>query len=284
MKNIHLIPTSKQEYQVKEGNLFINDTRKYYWGKLEALICERVTQHGHAWNGTGIKTDICHLYITSSEEIKEGDYVFNLTSKEVYPIFELWEVVSYEKKIILTTDQDLINNGVQAIQDDFLEWFVNNPKCEEVEVKQGFADGTAYGYNFLDYKIIIPKVDDNMKLEVEWVSNNPQCKQIESCYNSLTKKCICPKEPKQEPTLEEAAERLATNRHSRSTSAWSLYRNGVIEGGKWQQERMYSEKEVFELTLNALDLGMRIRQEQLMHYSEKSGRESHKEWFEQFKK
>jgi hypothetical protein len=45
-------------------------------------------------------------------------------------------------------------------------------------------------------------------------------------------------------TLEETAERLATNRHSRSTSAWYLYKNGIIEGAKWQEERMYSEKDM----------------------------------------
>jgi hypothetical protein len=25
--------------------------------------------------------------------------------------------------------------GVQAIDDDFFEWFLNNPNCEEVEIK-----------------------------------------------------------------------------------------------------------------------------------------------------
>ena len=34
------------------------------------------------------------------------------------------------KKIILTTDQDLIKDGVQAIDDEFLEWFVKNPSCQ----------------------------------------------------------------------------------------------------------------------------------------------------------
>jgi hypothetical protein len=38
----------------------------------------------------------------------------------------------YEEKqdvIILTTDGDLIDDGVQAIDDEFLEWFVKNPIC-----------------------------------------------------------------------------------------------------------------------------------------------------------
>ena len=42
------------------------------------------------------------------------------------------------KKIILTTDQDLIKDGVQAIEDEFLQWFVKNPSCEWVEVGYGW--------------------------------------------------------------------------------------------------------------------------------------------------
>lgn len=46
--------------------------------------------------------------------------------------FYLKTEVGY-KKIILTTDQDL--DGVQAIDDEFLEWFVKNSSCKEVEVE-----------------------------------------------------------------------------------------------------------------------------------------------------
>lgn len=39
------------------------------------------------------------------------------------------------KKIILTTDQDLIKDGVQAIDDEFLEWFSSkNGNVNFVEV------------------------------------------------------------------------------------------------------------------------------------------------------
>ena len=40
----------------------------------------------------------------------------------------------WSKKIILTDNQDLINDGVQPIPDEFLEWFVKNPSCESVEI------------------------------------------------------------------------------------------------------------------------------------------------------
>jgi hypothetical protein len=68
-----MLPTDSIN-QVKEGDLFINDSRKHSWGKLEALKCERIAQHGYAWNGSGIKTYINHLYIVTEEEIKEGDW------------------------------------------------------------------------------------------------------------------------------------------------------------------------------------------------------------------
>ncbi len=53
-----MLPASRSQYQVEKDKLFINDSREHSWGKLEALVCERVTTHGHAWNGTGIKTYI----------------------------------------------------------------------------------------------------------------------------------------------------------------------------------------------------------------------------------
>jgi len=76
------------------------------------------------------------LFITSDEEIKEGDwfihYSHNTTSlhqaKSVVPESIIttndegcWMINC--KKIILTTHQDLIKDGVQAIDDEFLEWY-----------------------------------------------------------------------------------------------------------------------------------------------------------------
>jgi hypothetical protein len=64
------------------------------------------------------------------------------------------------KKIILTTDPDLIKDGVQPIDDEFLEWFIKNPSCEFVEVetinnKWHNEDGSVLSVNV--YGIIIPK-------------------------------------------------------------------------------------------------------------------------------
>lgn len=39
------------------------------------------------------------------------------------------------KMVLMTTDQNLINQGVQPIDDDFLKRFFNNLNCEKVEMK-----------------------------------------------------------------------------------------------------------------------------------------------------
>jgi len=51
------------------------------------------------------------------------------------------------KEILLSTDTELQKDGVQAIDDTFLEWFVKNPSCEYVEINRD------WGYS----KIIISK-------------------------------------------------------------------------------------------------------------------------------
>ena len=70
------------------------------------------------------------------------------------------------KKIILTTDPKLISDGVDAIDDTFLEWFIKNPtcafvECELVEDLLGVIVNKENLINqepaFFSYKIIIPE-------------------------------------------------------------------------------------------------------------------------------
>jgi len=74
-----------------------------------------------------------NIYITSDEEIKEGDWFLEKAGRQ-YPIH--WNDVDklnrHCKKIILTTDPLL--DGVQAIDDEFLEWFTKNPTCENIPI------------------------------------------------------------------------------------------------------------------------------------------------------
>ena len=92
------------------------------------------------------------LFITNDEEIKEGDWFYdtycNVVSK--LTVHGKDNRISAFKKIILTTDQDLIKDGVQSIDDEFLEWFVKNSSCEEVEaVSISRCCGRCYVYDDL---------------------------------------------------------------------------------------------------------------------------------------
>jgi hypothetical protein len=150
MKNIHILPTDKP------SRLFIYD------GKLGLA-------NGFQYGSDAIQNQ--EIYITSDEKIKEGDWFlphkhinphklkgYNKISGDLESYNGLCYDISKCKRIILTTDQDLIEDGVQAIDDEFLEWFVNNPSCEEVDVKK-----LKSGKYWL-HKAIIPKEIDVLEL------------------------------------------------------------------------------------------------------------------------
>ena len=125
-KNIYILPTDK--FQNIKLSLFEN---KLYLGDIASTALPQ------------------HIYITSDEEIKEGDWVIcleNIFKNEIFKVdsnvpnkscnVTLEFAKKYLTKIILTTDTDLIKDGVQETPDEFLEWFVKNPSCEEVDVKK----------------------------------------------------------------------------------------------------------------------------------------------------
>ena len=202
MKNIHLIPTDKPTgiFESKNG-LHFSIIEKIRYGEFKGF----------------------HIYITNDEEIKGGDWFVQVNTKKIIKHHPknglLLQPQSFDKKIVLTTDQDLIKDGVQAIDDEFLEWFVKNPNCEFVEVQWiKTPDGIFYHKDnvpYYSYKIIIPQ-----------------------------------EEVKQE-TLEDAAERESQlGEYDRSFE--STRKNYFIKGAKWQQERMYSEDEVKHIISEAL--------------------------------
>ena len=130
MKNIHVLPSDKP------SELYIN-----IQGDLSKS------------NSLLLRPKSRNIYITSDEDIKISDYI--LCNNEVYKWHD--NIEESDRKIILTTDQDLIKDGVQAIPDDFLEWFVENPSCDSVEVKPLLSNN---GNVLFGYKIIIPKEKD----------------------------------------------------------------------------------------------------------------------------
>ena len=146
MKNVHVLPTDKPSRLHFDDKLFLS-TSPQISKNINSIVEGR------------------SIYITSEKEIKEGDWVITPTNDVIQ-----WAKVFQPdgKKIILTTDQDLINDGVQPIDDEFLDWFFKNPNCEEVEIENGW--GLEIDIETPYYKIIIPKEEQTTEeqLPTKW--------------------------------------------------------------------------------------------------------------------
>jgi hypothetical protein len=142
MKNIHILPTS-QLSRLKQNKI----TKKY------SLVTKGIDLTSY--------TPV-NIYITSDEEIKDECWIIPIDGV-LYKLVGLDRILESDRKIILTTDQDLIKDGVQAIDDNFLEWFVKNPSCEKVEIFYEFPQPSKY-------KIIIPSKESKQETleEIEW--------------------------------------------------------------------------------------------------------------------
>jgi hypothetical protein len=209
MKNIHVLSTNKQ------SRLWTNNLKR----RLE--LDEFYSKH---------QTNIAkNIYITNDELIKDdfrgwfiGQCGFHkkcvdtkIINNELYLLDYLGNTdrLIWCKKITLATDLDLIADGVQAIDDDFLEWFVKNPSCEYVEVESlNIGDGK------LGYVICKPK-EESKQSEIEQASIElVQDGTIEGYYDTFA----------------------------------YYEKKGFVKGVEWQQKRSYSEEEAGELVYNII--------------------------------
>ena len=236
MKNIHILPTDKPSilYAKDDNYKLANSTMAMDW---------YISSAGYKPYNICITSDVA--------DINENDYIITKDGRLVQVSYLLSKDLEGASKIIITTDQDLIKDGVQAIDDEFLEWFVKNPSCEDVETFKVWWSDDSYSY-----EIIIPKED--------WLLNNPQCKQIESCSKSLSKKCICLKEePKQETLEEAAANYLHRVADGKRTTGYAD--EDFINGAKWQQEQDKNKYSAEEQT-DILEVGQILVNEETLEY------------------
>jgi hypothetical protein len=181
MKNIHVLPTDKP------SKFFITNEDEY--GYREHYVPDTM------------QTIKCmNMHIISEEEIKVGDWFihpdsscFNKECKEVsIGGYEILQVIKVDenfiyhsdmmaihknkniKKIILTTDQGLIKNGVQAIEDEFLEWFIKNPSCEYVTIYDGLFEEERIWKKY----IIIPREEMSKRVKINFESINKERYEI----------------------------------------------------------------------------------------------------------
>jgi hypothetical protein len=261
MKNMHLIPTDKPS------------RLRYFCGKLEIMYL------------VPKKSDITfqNIYITNDEEIKEGEWFIHFSHGTTTLLkcksVNLKEIIDnegkncwleYSHKIILTTDPDLIKDGVQETSEEFLQWFVKNPSCEKVEIDKNWNYPLDKSW---EYKIIVPK-DESKQQCKDCNDNLTDCTCIEDTINmkqesNLQKHLASVPEYKgnrrsafitKQGTLEEAINNEINNIDINSSNLENIAKYNRISGtllselkksmaniAKWQAERMYSEEEVLEI-------------------------------------
>jgi hypothetical protein len=221
MKNIHVLPTDKPSRLYYSGN---NHELILSKQPVSFRIFERSTQH---------------IYITSNEKFKQDEYITDGIEviKATPKLVNAQGLVDRRdwKKIILTTDQELIKDGVWGIEDGFLEWFVKNPTCEYVELK--------------GYAIILPgescdcdKMCSECEAKQETLTYTEAAKKEERIFNSTMMS-------KQE-TLEEVAERLLLGEDLDLSDYDKRHiLKAMVNIAKWQQEQdknKYSEEEMLD--------------------------------------
>jgi hypothetical protein len=294
MKNIYLIKTDKP-------------SRLYLQSNNELQLRTNIIRTSEDYLGTNQ-----HIYITNSEKPKARDWVLgdfpdNPIGKVISKYGQEFTVQSLNgdkyglaeydsKKIILTTDPDLIKEGIQSINDEFLQWFVKNPSCEMVEVvfsNRGITGIEKILKTFGEYKIILPQEEpkqETLEEAAEQFANDCTLVSEAAAYEAFIAGAKFQaqrmytdvlEEPKQ-LTVEEVAEKycLINNipidqmivKNDRSCE-FETPITMFIKGAKFQAERMYSEEEVHQI----IESYQNIMENNPVHTS-------YNKWFSQFKK
>ena len=252
MKNIHLLLAGESYVSLNcsyRDSAIGTEVGKPYWTYTK--------DWKHYMSITDASVRPHNIYITNEEEIKEGDWFIHFSHGTTTLLkcksVNLKEIIDnegkncwleYSHKIILTTDQELIKDGVQAIDDEFLEWFVKNPSCEEVVFSTYHVKGDISGK--LHYKVIIPK-EEAFKHKVEVLSKEEILANRSNAYDFIDF-------DKQE-TLEEGAENYSAIHGERYEVKGQLHfvntfmdvENAFVAGAKWQKEQdknKFSEEEI----------------------------------------
>jgi hypothetical protein len=229
MKNVHLLPTDKPSrlgYLTKKGKEVFNNL--VLFDMLMPNILDSENQN---------------IYITNDEEIKFDDYYLG-EDNNLYCL--VTKVNSNGKKIILTTDHELIDEGVQPIDDEFLEWFIKNPSCEKVYTTDEYVQvnqdnpilrgSTNVSHR---YEIIIPQEEvfemySHLYGKTVTMDDRFETKHIWSEELALKNKGRwIPQEESNEETIITAAQSYAVNQTNRTS-----HYMGFIEGAKWMKRQM----------------------------------------------
>ena len=227
MRNIHLLPTTKPSRLYEFGGHFV-------YTKEPSSAFRNM-----------------NIYITNEEKIENGDYAYCQTSNSIIK----WSIPNSAGdnrfKIILTTDDDLIKDNVQSIDDEFLEWFVNNPTCERAEVKDIGPKNLQKGFVYKIYTPVkIPKTNlsklhfpELIEELVKYYEKVPLLKEINL------------------EDLEEAATQYTKNESDSTLKLLSKY--SFKDGAKWQRDLEMRRSNDKEEWINLFDI---CSKEEILEY------------------
>ena len=169
MKNIFLIPTPKESRLWRDL-----DSNKLRFDNISTPNSNECTKCSNEY-----------VYITTDSKFVRDEYITDgiEVMKATPKLVDAQGLVDRRdwKKIIITTDPELIKDCVQSIDDEFLEWFVKNPSCEEVETER-FYTMSQSTYSGIEYEIIYPKKNFYCGDEVDY---GEQCDfQCDRCVDA----------------------------------------------------------------------------------------------------
>ncbi len=235
-----------------------------------------------------------HIYITCDEKVKDGDWFYHPNKALASQIIKASEFTNNQgviiingfngymcEKVILTTDPDLIADGVQAVDGDFLEWFVDNSDCEFVEVKKecNYGNCACFLGKCVDdeniYKIIIPQ-------------RKPCTQQIvDQAMKDVSKDVRLPKVVRDGIVKQETLEDASWKYNPLKKFDGEFIRVAFKAGAKWQAERSFTLEQIDELFIGDKNGGYF---DDFLDYrlglngNQGKNKITFKEWFEQHRK
>jgi hypothetical protein len=244
MKNIFVLPS--RQTPIKGDLLLRHIWKKHpqyecisWWRYKETITIENVIQYttlNGSFRDMVSSFEVQNLYVTNDEEIKEG-WVWHLGRGHLLKVGQFTEINGNKgfrdaefningievlvrdcRKVVLTTDRDLIKDRVQAISDDFLGSFVDkaNDSGKPIDI-----------------------------VEVEKYCPYPKCNcDLGVCGNGINQKKYKPiisQQPKQETIEEETLSKikfvLLANNDAQAIRILEQY-------AEFQKEKSYSEEDM----------------------------------------
>lgn len=246
-----------------------------------------------------------HIYITDDSKIQEGDYGIGFAHGiqgvgRGYYVFKqdgtssgkLNALCEGSKKVIMTTDLKLIEDGVQSIDDEFLEWFVAHPSCEYIQTTElSFFNGDTGESGHYKYEIIIPQEKPKLDLEkgmfdleqelgipsnLRWHNSKPKQEGIfEEAKSALREYILANKEKvtedlqemrdqcQEESKWDKINEELDNALDSMTPEQWDIWKVRFMESQKQEvltySESAKKEERVFNSTLTEQEAVKRER-------------------------